>query len=194
MTNLIRSFIAIPIPPHIHKNLADFIRMHGLNIRESGFRPVKPENIHITLKFLAEIDQNQAKKASQLLEQLTVNFSPFEASFRGVGAFPGWNNRPRVIWIGTEPAEQLRQVHKLIDEALVSLGFPSDQKPFSPHLTLARVSFVNPATERIFDRLQHLSPEPFFGEFTIDQIILYQSVLLPQGAVYSILSRHPFSG
>lgn len=194
MTNLIRSFIAIPIATHIHKNLADFIRMVGLNARESGFRPVKPENIHITLKFLADIDQNQIQKTSRLLDQLTVNFSPFTASVQGIGAFPSWNMHPRVIWIAMEPAEELRRVHKSIDEGLVNLGFPSDKKPFSPHLTLARVSFVKPETVRIFDRLQHLSPEPFFGEFTIDRLVLYKSVLLPQGPVYSILSSHPFSG
>jgi 2'-5' RNA ligase len=193
MTNLIRSFIALPLAPNIHKNLADFTRTHGLHVRESGLKPVKPENIHLTLKFLAEIDKTQVEKISYLLNQLTTDFSPFTASVQGVGAFPDWNNRPRVVWIGIEPAEQLRKLHKSLDEKLVSLGFPSDRKPFSPHLTLARVSFIKPETGQTFERLKKLSPEPFFGEFMIDRIILFRSVLLPQGPQYSILSSHPFS-
>jgi 2'-5' RNA ligase len=193
MSNLMRTFIAIPLNPEIHQNLAVFCREHGLNSRDHGFRPVKPENIHLTLKFLGEIDQSQANKISLALAELSSKCNPFSARLKGIGAFPSWKNHPRVIWVGAEPLEPLRLIFQGIDQVLTRLGIASDRKPFSPHLTLARISFVNPGTEQAIRQLQNLPHEPEFGELTVDRINLYRSVLLPGGPVYSILSNHPFS-
>lgn len=193
MKKLIRSFIAVPLNPQVHKSLADFTRQYSLNSREQGFRPVKAENIHLTFKFLGEIDENQVQQLGFALSQLTVKLSPFTGSVQGIGAFPGWTNRPRVIWVGVEPVEPIRDVYHLIEEATIKLGIAADGKPFSPHLTLARVSYLTRESESAINKLKDLSPEPDFGRFLIDKVTLYKSVLLPQGPVYSILSSHPFS-
>ena len=193
MKNLIRSFIAVPLNPQVHKNLVDFTRQYGLNSREHGFRPVKPENIHLTLKFLRDIDQDQVQKLGLVLSQLAVKLSPFTGSVQGIGVFPGWNKRPRVIWVGVEPVEPIREVYHLIEEATTKLGIASDGKPFSPHLTLARVSYLTRESELVINKLKDLSLEPDFGRFPIDRVTLFKSVLLPQGPVYSIVSSHPLS-
>ena len=193
MSNLMRAFIAIPLNREIHQHLSVFCRDNGLNSREHGFRAVKPENIHLTMKFLGEIDQSQAEKIGFALTQLSSGSTPFTASLKGIGAFPGWNNHPRVIWVGVEPLEPIRHLFQGIDHTLVRLGIPGDRKPFSPHLTLARISFVDHGSEQTIRRLQNPSHEPEFGSFSVDRVNLYRSVLQPGGPVYSILSSHPFS-
>jgi len=193
MVNVIRSFIAVPLPPQIHKNLAIFTRQYGLNSRENGFRPVKPENIHLTLKFLGEIEEHMLPKVSNVLSILTENLSPFTGSVRAIGAFPGWDKNPRVIWVGIEPEELFRDIYRVVDETTTKLGIPSDGKRFTPHLTLARISFQSHESDLVFNKLKGLSPEPEFGEFTVDRVHFIKSVLLPQGPAYTLLSSHPFS-
>jgi 2'-5' RNA ligase len=193
MSTLIRSFIAIPLPPQILTNLVAFTRQQGLHARESGFKPVKAENMHLSLKFLGEIDQNQVREVSQALTQITASLDPFRAAVRGIGAFPNWSNRVRVIWVGVEPVEPIRSVYRLIDEATVKIGVPSEDRAFSPHLTLARISFMTRESELAFKRLKSISPEPEFGEFMADKVVFYRSTLLPQGPVYNLISSHPFS-
>jgi len=193
MTNLIRSFIAVPLTTQIHQNLDAFTRQYGLNSRDLGFKPVDSKNIHLTLKFLGEIDQNLARSVSEALDLVATKIQPFPASVRGVGAFPGWTNRARVVWAGVEPADRLGSIYRLIDDATVKLGLPSEGRGFSPHLTLARLSFMTAGSEQVLNKLKILAPQPDFGEFPVDRIVLFKSVLQPQGPVYSVLSSHSIS-
>lgn len=194
MSSLIRSFIAVPPNSQVHHNLAEFAIQNGLSSRDQGLKPVKTENIHLTLKFLGEIDQHHIKMVSDELGKIALNLSPFQGSVRGIGAFPGWGTRTRVIWVGVEPVTGIREIYQLVEEATTKMGIPSDGKQFSPHLTLARVSYLTHESENVINKLKSLSSEPYFGDFTIDRIVLFKSVLLPQGPIYSILSSHPLSG
>lgn len=193
MSTLIRSFIAIPLSPEIHQNLDVFTRQYGLNSRDHGFKPVNTKNIHLTLKFLGEIDQNLVHNVSSSLKQIAAKLHPFTGSVIGIGAFPGWSSRARVIWAGVEPAYKLSQIYREVDDATVKLGLPSEGKAFSPHLTMARISYMTVGSERVINELKLLAPQPDFGEFTVDRIVLFKSVLLPQGPIYSVLSSHAFS-
>ena len=193
MSTLIRSFIAVPLSAQIHQNLDTFTRQSGLISRDLGFKPVNAKIIHLTLKFLGEIDQNMVHAISETLDQVTAKFYPFAASVRGIGAFPGWTNRVRVIWAGMEPADTLRSLYRTIDDATVRLGVPSEGREFFPHLTLVRVAFMTAGSEQVISKLKTLAPQPDFGEFTVDRVVLFKSVLQPQGPVYSVLSSHSFS-
>jgi len=193
LEKLIRSFIAIPLNSQIHQNLADFCHLHGLDNRNYGLKPVQAANIHLTIKFLGEIDQHRVKELSSALNQVASRLAPFKVYVRGVGAYPAWNRNPRVIWVGSGPIEPLQKVFSLVEIATVSLNFPPEKRGFSPHLTLARVNTQTDQLAAIINRLSRLTPEPFFGEMEMKGMVLFKSVLLPQGPVYTALSSHIFT-
>lgn len=196
MPDLIRSFIAVPLTDEIHQNLADFIRLHKLETRAAGLRPVKPGNIHLTLKFLGDVESFRIPAISQCLEEVTSRYVPFSITIQGLGAFPGWRKRPRVLWVGAHPADLLQELFQCVDSETAAIGFPSEDRRFSPHLTLARINqqFSNPVQCELLEKLMNLEREPLFGQMTVNQVVLFKSLLQPSGPVYTILSRHPFKG
>lgn len=193
MEKTIRSFIAIPLTAPIHQKLADFCHLQGLDNRNSGLKPVQAANIHLTIKFLGEIDQHCVKELSTSLDQVASQLNPFTIYVRGVGAFPSWNRNTRVIWVGTGPVEPLLKVYSCVEKATISLNFPAEKRGFSPHLTLARINTQTEQLAAILNRLSRLTPEPFFGEMLVERLVLFKSVLLPQGPVYTVLSSHLFT-
>ncbi|HOV05995.1 MAG TPA: RNA 2',3'-cyclic phosphodiesterase [Anaerolineaceae bacterium] len=196
MKTIIRAFIAIPLSPLIQTNLAEFIHRYGLDSRSSGFKAVKPAQIHITLKFFREIPLAQIEPVSRKLQQNLAGLNPFRIHVHGLGAFPAWQPHPRVIWVGLDPLESIQSLFEKIDAATVSLGFPSETRQFSPHLTLARAmnSSSQSTREGLIQRLASLSQEPDFGNMTVDRVNFYQSELFPEGPKYTLLSSHVFSG
>lgn len=192
MKTMIRSFIAIPLPVEIQSKLEEFTRTTNITPR-NGFRPVKSCNIHLTLKFLGDATPEQIQSVSSCLAEITQSQNPFCITFEGVGAFPNWN-QPRVIWIGMHAPSELERLFNTIDQSTVKLGFPSEGRKFSPHLTLARVisSMTDPFFSRVILTLKSLKPQPKIGEMTASHIHLYKSDLQPGGPVYSVLSSHPF--
>ena len=194
MSNLIRSFIAIPLSHEIHQNLANLARQHNLESPEFGLRLVKPENIHLTLKFTGDIESHQVPVISRSLDTVLHSDTPFTLEVLALGAFPGWKGNPRVIWVGIQPLEKLRVFQQKIESALHPYIFESEKRPFSPHLTLARVKQdCNAAKQKaLFEKLMNLQPTPKFGSLTVDHVNFYRSLLLPAGPIYTILSQHKF--
>lgn len=191
---MIRSFIAIPLPVEIQLKMEEFARTSNITQR-NGFRPVKADNIHLTLKFLGDATPEQIQSVRGCLAELVQTQRPFRVSFEGIGAFPNWN-QPRVIWIGMRAPMELEQLFNAIDRSTVKLGFPSEGRKFSPHLTLARVnaSMGDAQFARVIQTLRTLAPQPMIGEMTASHLHLYRSDLQPGGPVYSVLSSHPFQG
>lgn len=194
MQPMIRSFIAIQLTQEVHSKLREFSKGFTL-VRQNGFRPVQPENIHLTLKFLGDATPIQIEDVKKALKEITVYAQPFKINLRGVGAFPGWE-RPKIIWVGIDSPRQLEALFQQIDAATVKIGFPSEGRGFSPHLTLARISTspVAPQAIPILQALRKLTPPPHFGEIQVNSVILFRSVLQPAGPVYTPLSIHPFTG
>lgn len=194
MKETIRSFIAIPLPYEIQSNLAEFSTKFGIHQR-NGFRPVKAGNIHLTLKFLGDTTSQQIDSVKKLLFQIVQNQTFIQIKFEGVGAFPNWN-QPRIIWVGMTGSPALENLYKKIDQSTVDLGFASEGRRFSPHLTLARVnsSMSDPQFARAITAIRTLSPAPSFGEMQAKELILFKSDLQPGGPIYSALSHHPFLG
>lgn len=195
MADLIRTFIAIPLTLEIHKNLHDFIHAHGLDDRASGFRPVRAENIHLTLKFLGDVPSTSISAISEQLNAVGKKAFLFPVTVSGVGAFPGWRKNPRVIWVGVQPVEPLLHLFREVDAATAVAGYQSEKRAFSPHLTLARINqqFPAPRQAEIITNLMNLKTEPHFGSMTVRELVLFKSVLQPTGPIYTILSRHSFS-
>src|SRR5438309_5452399 len=158
-----------------------------------GVRFVRPEGLHVTLKFLGEVS---AERAAQTVEALRgVRASPFELELRGTGFFPN-EKRPRIFWAGldADPAQALAQLAAQVDDACAATGFPPEQRPFQPHVTLARLGSGNPRARSgpvLPAASRFPAPPDSFGMVRATHFHLYESRLHPKGAFYSKL--HSFA-
>ena len=183
----IRSFIAIELPGELKQALAELQR----KFNSAGSLPVKwvdPGNIHLTLKFLGDIDADSPGKIMKALEEAASGITSFNIEVRGLGVFPNMN-RIQVIWVGLHgELEKLGQLQKRIETSLKPLGFPPENRPFTPHLTLARVRDYARPDER--QKLgQVISAANFEGKYTIKvtAVNLMRSQLTREGPIYSKL-------
>lgn len=183
----IRSFIAIELPGEIKQALAELQR----KFKAAGSLAVKwvdPENIHLTLKFLGDIDADSPEKIVKALEEAANGITSFDIEVRELGVFPNMN-RIQIIWVGLHgELEKLGQLQKHIETSLKPLGFPPENRPFTPHLTLARVRDYARPDER--QKLgQTISTANFDGKYTIKvtTVNLMRSQLTPEGPIYSKL-------
>lgn len=183
MKNTIRAFIAIPLP----ESILSFIRKIQGGVRDYGFRArwVRPENIHLTLKFLGDIEKSQTESIGDAMSDTVKTHPPLSLAAKGIGVFPGIK-RPRVIWMGLKgDTFPLIELQKKLDSHLHDIGFPKESRPFKGHLTLARIK-GHTDSRKLLDAMET------FGElesetFAADQIVLFKSDLRPTGAVYTRL-------
>ena len=185
--NLIRCFIAIELPDAIIKNIADYIS--ALKQVSNKVRWVRAESIHLTLKFLGEIDKTRLEAVQAVLPGISNLTGSFDLSLAGSGAFPGKKN-PRVFWLGISAEENspLLLIQRWLEEELKSAGFKKEDRRFSPHLTLGRVKFSSNFSA-VFEFMEK-NPFPPTA-FTVNHVSLIQSRLKPQGAEYTRLSMYP---
>jgi len=183
MPQSIRAFIAFELPDSI-KSLLEQVQQELKALRLTA-RWVRPQNIHLTLKFLGNIDSGDIESIGQAMADAAGDCAPFTLTVGGIGFFPGIK-RPRVIWVGLGGAtDALRNFQRNLANRLATIGFPSEKRPFKAHLTLGRIrQAVNPnilgQTIQDYSVLGNL-------KFSVDRIILFQSDLKPSGAVYSQL-------
>jgi 2'-5' RNA ligase len=184
--SLLRAFIAIEIPPEIKKAIADQIASLK-NSAGHAVRWVAPENIHLTLKFLGETSPSNVQPLSEALQAECEQHAPFEISVSGLGCFPN-AHRPRVIWIGLGIPQELNHLQHKLEQATARLGYATEDKPFSPHLTIGRVREQATSAELKninceFEKL-HVG---LLGTFTASSVHLFKSDLKPSGPVYTSL-------
>lgn len=183
MPDTIRTFIAFKLPGKIVlsiRNVQERLKSFGLKIRW-----VKPENIHLTLKFLGDIRRSDTEKVGEAMSETAEQYEPISLTAKGIGAFPGIR-RPRIIWVGISgQLNTLLELQKTLDDNLETMGFPKEKRPFKGHLTLGRVKGgIEP--KRFHTALRDVGG--FESEsFVADTIILYKSELKPAGAVYTNL-------
>lgn len=193
MENSRRCFIALEIPMEIQKALvkvADLAHLNPLN----GFRPVRTGMIHITLKFLGDTSETKLSQINEELTKIAVIQSPFTIKIRNLGAFASWDH-PRTIWAGLDFPQELLTLFDHINHMAEQLGFVSDHRPFSPHLTFARVS-DRADFSQVKQSIEILRQNSnlIFGEVRINQIILFESLLQRGGSIYTPISTHNFGG
>ena len=186
---MVRAFVAIPIPPDMAENIAAVQQKLRTNLQ--GIRWVRTENLHLTLKFLGPIPENKIAPVTESLHQTLSVISIFWIEGRGIGVFPDIK-RPRVLWAGLV-ATELRVLAEKVESALEGLGFPREKRSFSPHLTLGRWRSFDGSSELLQRELQRWENYDF-GKCLADSVVLFQSVLKPDGAVYSPLSTIPLGG
>jgi len=185
----LRLFVACELPEGMRDALAhvqDDLRRAGA----PRLRWVRPEGIHITLKFLGEVERERVPEIAHALTDAIVPFR-LEMTPNVLGAYGG--SRIRVVWVGLEGGvERLAELARRVDDALAAAGFDRERRPFSPHLTLARVPDRLPMPERtalaalVRDyRLRHVSP------MMLTEVSLMQSTLGPGGSVYRTVAKFP---
>ncbi|MEE9402954.1 MAG: RNA 2',3'-cyclic phosphodiesterase [Desulfobacteria bacterium] len=187
MGEKLRAFIAISLPEPVLQGIVtaqETLKRSGLKIRW-----VRKEGIHLTLKFLGDIDRDSVEKISEAMERATGSFSPFTLWAEGIGVFPNLR-RPRVAWVGLSgDIEILRALQRDLESQLSGLGFPKEKRPFKGHLTLGRVKGRLDGI-KLQEALEDLGD--FRTEsFTAQSLVLFQSELRPDGAVYSRVAEVP---
>lgn len=183
----IRSFIAIELPEEIRLKLGQ-VESRLKSGSPSGIRWVKPENIHLTLKFLGNVAADRTAEITDSIETAAQKMAPFRLEIRGGGAFPDLT-RLQVVWIGIKgEVAKLGQLQQSIETNLERLGFAAETRRFTAHLTLARLDRkVSPSERRSFGQLI-AGAEFEAGNLEVDGVSLMRSQLTGQGAVYSRLS------
>jgi 2'-5' RNA ligase len=174
---MVRTFIAIDLTPEVRE------RMSGPQGILAGCRArltvVKPDAIHITLKFLGEIDEKTCERVQEVLS--AIRFEPFEITLGGVRGNPP--SSPRVIWSGVRDEGDCGRLFALVEEALLPLGIPRERRAYTPHATLARVKRFDPSLLPALKDLASIE----FGSCPVMCIKLKKSTLTPSGPVYEDL-------
>ncbi len=193
---VIRAFIAIKLPAEVQQSLEEVMRQlrHRLQtLPEDAVRWVPVENIHLTLKFLGEVSlPNLDMLEEMLLTEVKAN-PRFEFSVGGVGAFPNVKS-PRVVWVGVQAPPELMTLQRAIESKMEKLGCSREERPFSPHLTLGRVSrnTTKPEAHQIGEALQAVKVG-FLGLVCAQGVSLFKSDLRPTGSVYTCLLTAPLT-
>jgi len=189
--DIMRAFVAIPLNEESHNDLARL--QDRLRRSRSDVKWVSPTNIHITLKFLGEIDDNQAAAITSLLSEIAKRHGSFNLHINGIGAFPRLAY-PKVLWAGIdEGADEVKNLQGEVELSMCGLGFEKEDRTFSPHLTLGRVRSLKNKAKLV----TALESEKGFAAQTkvcVDKMMLLQSTLTPQGPIYSPIKEVPLSG
>lgn len=181
--NTLRAFVAVPIPDAVTHFLAQIqarLRSSQINIRW-----VKNNNIHLTLKFLGDIDPSRIPLIAAQMNAAASLFPSFSLKAKGVGVFPN-RRRARVLWVGlTGDCDRLRAIQANLETGLESIGFAREPRDFYAHLTIGRPRqhIDGQAIGAVLESMKTTTSDPF----RVDRLKLYESMLKPAGAVYSVL-------
>jgi len=190
MPETFRAFIAIDLPETVRLFLAEVqkaLKSYGLSIKW-----IRPQNIHLTLKFLGDTDTALTAKIAAAMTSAAMSCPGVSLAAKNIGVFPDLK-RPRVIWAGVNgQIEVLENLHRALDDHLADLGFPRDRRTFNAHLTLGRVKgkIVSDRMKAAIDGSKEFESKPFEA----DRIVLFKSELRPAGAVYTQVHQVLFSG
>lgn len=189
MAEPIRTFIAIELDETTQNALSE-LQAQLKRERACAFvRWVAPQNIHLTLKFLGDVDAQQMPALQRAVADACVGSAPFTLTVGGISAFPH-TRRPNVIWVGMGgQVEIAAYLAREIDDACAALGFAREERPFTPHLTLGRVKRDASSIERRFigDAVENAKVGEL-GEFRVERVSVMESELRPGGSVYTRLA------
>jgi 2'-5' RNA ligase len=173
-----RLFVAIRPPAPIRARLLAV--MGGI----SGARWQRDDQLHLTLRFIGEVDRHRARDIDAALA--AVRRQPFEIALSGIGAFAR-RGRPDAVWAGVTPRAELARLHQKIDQALVRCGLAPEGRAYMPHVTLARLNRSAGPIGHLLDAASRLTSPPF----VVEAFGLFESALTPDGAVYSEIASYP---
>lgn len=186
---MIRTFIAIAVSDATRK-MIDTLQMIFYQSRKV-IRFTPPENIHVTLKFLGDIDPEIMPDLIARIETSIRSFRKFDYICAGTGVFPNVH-RPRVLWLGiTQGAEVLTNLSKMLDDSLKGMPIEFENREFKAHITLGRVKEIGKPIPEL-DQFLKYAFKPIHNP--VEEVALFKSALTPSGAIYSPLHNFPLSG
>ena len=181
-----RAFIAIELPQETKKALTRL--QEQLKKNNADVKWVTPENLHLTLKFLGDIDDTQAEKITAVIENVANNHPSYLVKISSIGAFPKLSLL-KVVWVGLGTGdEETKGIFKDLEEKLEEFGIPKDERPFSTHITLGRTR--SPSNRKILAKEIKIITENFKldnAEFHTEKITLFKSILSSNGPTYEVL-------
>jgi 2'-5' RNA ligase len=188
---MLRSFIAVEIPAEIQNALARSTAPLQKDLPKPLIRWVAPQNVHLTLKFLGDVSPVNLERLAEALKVEALNHEAFTISVGGLGAFPT-PRQARVIWVGLQAPVALMALLRGVEAVAARLGYASEVRPFSPHLTIGRVgqSVSGKDLQRIRTALQG-STVGALGTLRVDALHIFKSDLQPGGPVYAHLYTLP---
>jgi len=179
-----RAFIAIEISDDIRKQI-EAVRSRLAESR-ADVKWVEPENLHLTLKFLGEIDPKLVPQVADAMREAVAGEEAFELSIGGVGSFPA-AGAPRVVWLGIQDGSGVvPPLVERLEKLLAKLGIPPEGRKFTPHLTLGRLRSRKGA-ERLVELLRSM-PKPELGSEVVDRLLLFESRLTQEGALHTVVA------
>jgi 2'-5' RNA ligase len=176
---MIRAFIAVNLDEGIKEKIG--AACQDFNVR--GIKLVEPGLVHITLKFLGNIEESRADDIEGALKKVVVK--PFEAKFHSIGAFPGIKN-PRVIWVRAEG--DFIELNRQVESLMADIGFEKEGR-FDPHVTIGRVKFPSPEQKEKLPKLFEKYKGFYAGSMIVSSINLMKSTLSPKGPKYDVLKE-----
>jgi 2'-5' RNA ligase len=188
---MLRSFIAVEIPAEIQSALARSIAPLQKTLTDQLIRWVAPQNVHLTLKFLGDVSPANLERLAEALKAETLAHETFNMSAGGFGAFPN-PRRARILWIGLEAPIALMSLLRGVEAVAARLGYASEDRPFSPHLTIGRVrqNVSGSDLQRIRTALEG-AVVGRLGSVHVDALHIFKSDLQPGGSVYTHLYTLP---
>ena len=184
---VVRLFVAVHLTAEIRERLAAV--QERLRSVHADVSWVRPENLHITIKFLGEVEPKRLDRIRPALAEVARSVAPFSLEVAGMGAFGG--RIPRVVWVGAQAGSaQLTELARRVEDGLGRVGFPKEKRDFTAHFTLGRVRSPRNA-ESLLAALDE-EPADGFGAAPVDRCSLMQSELNPSGSIYTELDRFLF--
>jgi 2'-5' RNA ligase len=181
-----RIFIAVKVEPEAE--LLSMISTVKALLRVENIKWVDPANIHITLAFLGDTEEKKIKILANMLKERITGFQGFSFVLAGAGVFKNYRD-PRVIWIGIKSHEMLSGLYDKIADGLNENGFGIEERQFRPHLTIGRIKSVKD-TENLKTVLEKYR-DTEFQKIEINEVILFESILLQTGPIYKPLGKYP---
>lgn len=184
----LRTFVAVEITQAIRKKAGELI--DALASTSADVKWVEPHNLHLTLKFLGDVPQQEIAELCQAMADGAAQVEPFSLDVRGAGAFPN-AARPRTVWLGAgEGADEMVVLHDRVEAALAELGYREEHRRFQSHMTIGRVRGMGPSIAEL-GRLVQQHTDFAAGQMTVGKITLFASTLTPNGPVYEVLATSP---
>jgi 2'-5' RNA ligase len=155
-------------------------------------RWTKTDQLHITLKFVGELQENHLHSLQNKIEEVFSEVYKFQLQLQGSGTFPNERN-PRILWVGIHPSHELLEVVKMNEDIFQTFGYPAEKRPFQAHITIAR--FKESCTHQELTQFQLLwktLKQDFQTQQSMDHLTLYQSTLTRQGPIYKSLTKVDF--
>lgn len=180
-----RTFIAIDLDESIKINLLDLLQ--NLQKTTRNVKWVDRRGLHLTLKFLGEIGEEESREVASLLNKVASRHHPFLLRVKGTGQFPPRSKNPRVLWVGVADEPGLAALQEDIEVEFEKIGFSREAREFHPHLTLGRVK-ISSGLEAALNELERQN-DADFGDMLVKKVTLFRSILKPSGAEYSVLGE-----